>query len=113
MLAGQPPFAGPTAASGLHQHLVAPAPAAEHLRQGLAKNISEAIRRGLEKAPADRFATVKEFSDALASRGKATSHVLPKRWMIAASALVVLLIALAFAITRQRPLTPLQLGKRT
>jgi serine/threonine-protein kinase len=66
MLAGQPPFAGPTAASLVHQHLnVAPRPVTE-LRPAASEITRAAITRALAKTPADRFATAAQFAEALA-----------------------------------------------
>ena len=57
MLAGRPPFTGPTAESVARQHLLAtPAPITQ-LRQAVPARVSAALERALAKAPADRFAT--------------------------------------------------------
>ena len=62
MLAGVPPFAGPTVESLAHQHLsVTPRPVTE-LRPAVAPTVRDALARALAKTPADRFATVAEFA---------------------------------------------------
>ena len=69
MLAGQPPFSGPTAESVVHQHLsVAPRPVTD-LRPAVPAWVAVALQRALAKAPADRFSTVSKFSEALAHQG--------------------------------------------
>ena len=55
MLAGQPPFTGPTAESLVHQHLsVTPRPITE-TRPSVPNWVASALQRALAKAPADRF----------------------------------------------------------
>ncbi len=66
MLAGQPPFTGPTAESLSHQHLnVAVRPVTE-LRPAAPGAMSDVLARALAKAPADRYPTMAQFADALA-----------------------------------------------
>jgi serine/threonine-protein kinase len=67
MLAGQPPFTGPTAESLVHQHLsAAPRPIAE-LRPAVPAGVGAALQRALAKTPADRFRTAPELAAALAA----------------------------------------------
>src|SRR2546426_718945 len=67
MLAGEPPFTGPSAESVARQHVAAPAPHVSVMRPAIPPAIEEAIVRALAKTPADRFATAAEFVEALAS----------------------------------------------
>src|SRR3989449_10601499 len=71
MLAGEPPFTGPTAESVLHQHLVAEPPRIEAIRGAVPAPIEAAIRRALAKVPADRFATAAQVVAALAEPSSA------------------------------------------
>ena len=65
MLAGQPPFTGPTVESVLHQHLTAdPAPVTQ-LRRTVPDSVVPVLGRALAKAPADRYATTTQFAQAL------------------------------------------------
>ena len=65
MLAGEPPFTGPTAESLAHQHLnVTPRPVTE-LRPAVPAGVAAALQRALAKTPADRYATTREFAAAL------------------------------------------------
>ena len=69
MLAGQPPFTGPTAESLKHQHAnVQPRPVTE-LRTSVPAPVSGAIARALAKTPADRFGSTAEFSAAITPSG--------------------------------------------
>src|SRR5947209_8544497 len=67
MLAGEPPFTGPSAESIVRQHLAAAAPRVSAMRASVPPAIEEAIVRALAKTPADRFATAADFVEALAA----------------------------------------------
>jgi serine/threonine-protein kinase len=66
MIAGQPPFTGPTAVV-IRQHVAAPAPKLTECRTDLDPAIARAVARALSKSPADRFDTMIEFANALTS----------------------------------------------
>ena len=69
MLAGQPPFIGPTLESLVHQHLnLEPRPVSA-LRSSVPQAVDRALARALAKTPADRFVTVAEFAAALEAGG--------------------------------------------
>jgi serine/threonine-protein kinase len=65
MLAGEPPFTGPTAQAIAARHLRDPVPPLRTVRD-VPESVDTAIRRALAKAPADRFATAERFGAALA-----------------------------------------------
>ena len=67
MLAGHPPFTGPTIESLAHQHLAADPPNITHIRPSVPGWLAAALSRSLAKTPADRFATTAEFAVALAA----------------------------------------------
>jgi tetratricopeptide (TPR) repeat protein len=67
MLAGQPPFTGATVESLIHQHLVALPRPVSQVRSAVPESASDAVHRALAKSPADRFASVSEFSAALST----------------------------------------------
>src|SRR5437667_443612 len=67
MLAGEPPYTGPSAESIVRQHLAAAPPRVSAMRAAVPPAIDEAIVRALAKTPADRFATAAEFVVALAA----------------------------------------------
>ena len=66
MLAGAPPFTGPSAQSILARHSVDPVPSLHTVRGTVPAGIEWAIGKAMAKVPADRFATAGEFADALA-----------------------------------------------
>ena len=65
LLAGQPPFTGPTAGAVLSRQVLDPVPPLTTLRPGVPGSVRRAIERALSKVPADRFGTVLEFLAAL------------------------------------------------
>ncbi len=65
MLAGQPPFSGPTQESLMRQHLVTPPPDVTQLRPLVPPHVVLALTRAMAKAPADRFQTPAQFIAAL------------------------------------------------
>ncbi len=69
MLAGEPPFTGPTIASVARQHLTAPPPSVTMLRAAVPEEISQSLVKVLAKAPADRFSSAAEFRNVIAPRG--------------------------------------------
>ena len=70
MLAGEPPFKGPTPQMTLMLRLMQPA---RPLRPmvSVTEEVESAILRALAKDPADRWATAADFADALAGKRKA------------------------------------------
>jgi len=105
LLAGQPPFTGPSAQSVIHQHLVAEPCPVTQLRPGLPPEVATAIARALRKTPVDRFGSVKEFANALTHREPdmaAVRNWVPfRRWVAGVLALLVLVGGVWFA-TRDR-----------
>jgi serine/threonine-protein kinase len=69
LLAGQPPFTGPTVESVMHQHRTSDAPSISQLRPGVPAALDEALRRALQHIRADRYDTAGDLRadlDALA-----------------------------------------------
>ncbi len=74
MLAGAPPFTGPSAQSILARHSVDPVPSLHTVRGTVPAGIEWAITKAMAKVPADRFASAGEFADALAHPERAPVH---------------------------------------
>jgi len=66
MLAGEPPYSGPTAQAVLAKRFTDPIPSVRRLRDEIPETIDRAIRTALAKTPADRFRTAAQFGSALA-----------------------------------------------
>src|SRR5207249_990527 len=110
MLAGEPPFTGPTAQAVLAKRLAEPVPHVRTLRDTVPEAVERALRRALARAPVDRFATAAQLASALAG---VSGREVPARpsWRVPAVAagVVVALAALAWVIT-QRRLSPAMLS---
>src|SRR5256886_13299833 len=65
MLAGEPPYTGPTAQAIIAKRFSEPAP---HLRtvRDVPEGVEQAVTKALAKVPAARFATAAQFGSALA-----------------------------------------------
>jgi TolB-like protein len=84
MLAGQPPFSGPTVESIVHQHLAAEPQSVTAVRATVPGEVEAAVSRSLAKAPADRYQSAEELAAALSAvSGAASGAILPAiapRW---------------------------------
>src|SRR5205809_203083 len=69
MLAGEPPYTGPSAQVVIAKRFTDPVPSVWRLREGVPAAIDAAVSRALAKAAADRFATAALFAEALAASG--------------------------------------------
>ena len=69
MLAGNPPHTGASAQQIIMKIITEPAQPVTSLRRSVPANVAAAIAKALEKLPADRFATAKEFAAALSNPG--------------------------------------------
>jgi TolB-like protein/tRNA A-37 threonylcarbamoyl transferase component Bud32 len=65
MLVGQPPFQGPNAMAILARHSMESVPSLQVVRHSIPDEVEDAVMRALEKTPADRFPTVRDFAEAL------------------------------------------------
>jgi serine/threonine-protein kinase len=77
MLAGQPPHTGPSAQSILVRILTEDPRDVTELRRTVPPHIAATVMKSIEKLPADRFDTARQFVDALADRGF-THTVVPR-----------------------------------
>ncbi len=76
MIAGVPPFKGPTSVAIMTRHALEPPPGLRIVQPEIPEYVEAAIKRALAKKPEERFATVAEFADAL--EGKAVAPAAPK-----------------------------------
>src|SRR5690349_11553803 len=65
MLAGQPPFTGPTAMALLARHSLDNVPSLKIVRGTVPDAVEDAIVRAMAKVPADRFRSAVDFANAL------------------------------------------------
>src|SRR5436305_5644731 len=88
MLAGEPPYTGPTAQAVLAKRLTEPIPHLGTLR-GVPPAVEAAVTKALAKAPPDRFATAHAFVLALTAGSTRRTH---PRWRSASAALAVVIV---------------------
>lgn len=95
MLAGEPPFGGPTSQAILARHMSEVPPSLSVVRPTVPRGFERALKRGLAKVPADRFATPLAFSEALDAAWTRTGRA---RRVAAVAVVAALATALVFGI---------------
>ena len=65
MLAGEPPYTGPTAQAILVKRLTDPVPSVRHARPSVPEHVEHALMKALAPVVADRQASAAEFARAL------------------------------------------------
>ncbi len=65
LLVGQPPFDGPNAMAVLARHSLEQVPSMQVVRNSIPDAVEDATFRALEKTPADRYPSMKDFAEAL------------------------------------------------
>ena len=88
MLAGEPPYTGPTAQAIIAKRLTEPIPHLGTVRS-VSPAVEAAVTKALAKTPADRFTTAGAFVAALTAGSTRGTHT---RWRRAGTALTVLII---------------------
>ena len=101
MLAGEPPYTGPTAQAIIAKRFSEPIPHLSTVRE-VPVGIESAIARALARSPADRFASVSMFAQSLIADPTAPpgiAHSRPRtvrlKWLLSAAALIAILASLA------------------
>jgi len=79
MLAGRPPFTGPTAQAILARHAVDPVAPIRTVRDTVPTGVEQAVLKALAKVPADRYTDLAEFARALTAPSAAPAARAP-RW---------------------------------
>jgi eukaryotic-like serine/threonine-protein kinase len=83
MLAGEPPFTGPSAQAIVARRMVEPPRSIRVVRDTVPESVEHAVQRALARVPADRFASAAEFAAALVAPTRPTSPVAPRpRWAV-------------------------------
>ena len=105
MLAGEPPFTGPTVQAIIAKHAIEPRPSVRTIRASVPEHVDRALQRALDKTPADRFDTVRSFCEAL-TEPRATTEAEPRqsairrRFVLVAGVLVLAVATLALWAVR-------------
>lgn len=103
LLAGDPPYVGSTAQAVLGQIIQGKPVSVTEARRAVPANVESAIRKALEKLPADRFATAQGFAGALKDPGfrygaeeqSVAAATKRSRWVVGATALAAALAGIA------------------
>jgi serine/threonine-protein kinase len=109
MLAGQPPFTGPTPQAIMARHSLDRVPRLRIVRGAVPDALETVIERALEKVPADRYQTAGQFAEAVgaAATGRVSRVVAstsrPRAWRVPAIAAGVLVLALGGWVAFGRP----------
>ncbi len=69
MLAGEPPYTGPTVQAILAKMMTGEPPSVRRVRPSVQAPVDAALQRALAPVPADRYPTALEFSQALETSG--------------------------------------------
>ncbi|PYP23896.1 MAG: hypothetical protein DMD55_16210 [Gemmatimonadetes bacterium] len=106
MLAGEPPYSGPTAQAIIAKRFSEPIPHVRTLRETVSEPLAQALQKALAKAPVDRFATAAEMASALA--GVSASRDAPSRrsWRVPAVAAGIVMIGVAAWMISHRRSSP-------
>jgi tetratricopeptide (TPR) repeat protein len=109
MLAGEPPFTGPTAQAITIKRLTDPVPSIRRVREVVPASVDRAIARALAKVPADRHATAGEFVHELktspvleAEAGLRPSRLQLRHLLVGGAFVLVLLVAIGIPLARAR-----------
>jgi eukaryotic-like serine/threonine-protein kinase len=106
MLAGVPPFDGPTAQAVLAAHLTQAPNPLKQSRPDVPDLVSEAIARALEKDPAKRFETAGEFRNAITILGPRRASERPIRRRLLAGVLAIGVIVVGGFLALRAPSAP-------
>jgi tetratricopeptide (TPR) repeat protein len=101
MLAGDPPYTGPTAQAVLARKAAEPLPYLRAVRETVPQEIEQALSKALAKVPADRYSTAHEFQQALASGMRRSAQYRTIRQRRRLYVLTSLAVIVAVAVTVQ------------
>jgi serine/threonine-protein kinase len=78
MLAGEPPYTGPTTQVIIAKRFTEPPPSLRGVRAGMPAGLDDAIRKALAPTPVDRFQTVRELAAALQTAAASPAVTVPR-----------------------------------
>jgi serine/threonine-protein kinase len=103
MLAGEPPFTGPTPQAIVAKRFAHPAPSTLIVRPNVPRTVDEAVRKAMATVPADRYQTISQFAQALENatptRTANSSARRPRSrpiWWTSAAALAVVTVSVGW-----------------
>jgi len=103
MLAGAPPFTGPTPRAILARKAMETVPGLRVVRETVPPATERVILRALARVPADRYGTAYEFAEALADRGEQAAapgrpRGLPRGRLVGLASAIVVIAAAAYVV---------------
>lgn len=107
MLAGEPPFTGPTAQAVIARRLAQPPPSLRTTRASIPVAVDTVVRRALAALPADRYASVTEFSQAL-DAARTAPEAMPgrRRSMLVGAGLLTVVLVVTTLLVRGTRMAP-------
>ena len=111
MLTGSPPHTGSSAMAVMARKVLDPVPSIRVVRETVSPVIEQVVMKALNKVPADRFVSARQFNDALAGDRRTLAAIGSRtgpnrrRWVgaAAAAAAALLLIAGAYVLIEGAP----------
>ncbi len=108
MLAGEPPFTGPTPQAVIARHCQEAPRSIRVVRPSVPVELERVVEKALAKVPADRIATPAEFAEALANPSLLTAaetrdairSLTARRWQVIAAAVVLVAVIATAAVLR-------------
>ncbi len=114
MLAGSPPYTGPTAQAVVAAVMTEDPRPLQQLRRTVPMNVAAAIHHALEKVPADRFSTGSQFAAALTAAPTYLTGARPgRRWTSAALVALGVGVGLVLGMVISRKTTAGASGRGT
>jgi serine/threonine-protein kinase len=102
MLAGEPPFTGPTAQAVITRLMTETPRSLTAIRKAIPLPVVAAVEQAMNKSPADRYATAGDFARALESATGASGVTVAtprrRRWLGVSAAAVGIALLVAFAV---------------
>ena len=119
LLAGEPPYTGPTAQAIIAKRLGDPIPSIRRLRTEVPESVDAAIRRALARAPADRFPSIAVFGTALSQDAHEASGVhrgdsrrRKLGWLLVGATALAIVTAVGRRASHPRPAAAALLARR-
>jgi len=108
MLAGEPPYTGPTAQAIIAKRMTLPVPSVRTLRETVPAPVDRALASALARSPADRFPTAAQFVEALSQpapgsvAGMGVRDGRRRAWVVAGMVMTLSLVG-GWRFMRHRP----------
>ena len=113
MIAGEPPFTGPSTQAVIARHRTMPAPSVRVVRPELPRGVDAVLRKALAKSPADRYPRAGDFASVLsdpvklaaaAHEAEADAAPASRRWVVPLLLTIAAAAAAIFLLLPHRPL---------